>query len=214
MYLGLVVRYDISYSVHQLTRTMPKSSKSHMAATKHLLRYLAGTTDFAIRYKQGNFNLTTFSGANWGNNPDSGKSTSSSLVFLSSASISFNVGLPELTVQSTKETELVATALTIKEAMFRSNVMKELGFGTRFDSVPLYLENTSTLHVAGSQTYSPRVRHVALRYFFIQELVRQCRIRIHSVKTEDQLADIETKHLSKHRHHCLLKLISEFRSWN
>ena len=72
MYLGLVVRYDISYSVSQLTRALPKSFKSHMAATKHLLRYLAGTTDFTARYKQGGFNLTTFSDANWGNNSDNG----------------------------------------------------------------------------------------------------------------------------------------------
>ena len=124
MYLGLVVRYDISYSVNQLTRALPKSSKSHMAATKHLLRYLAGTTDFTVGYKQGDFNLTKFSDANWGNNSDNGNSRSSYLIFLANAPINFNVGLQELT-------ELVATALIMKEAMFCSNMMKGLGFGTR-----------------------------------------------------------------------------------
>ena len=64
MYLGLVVRYVISVSINKLTRTMPKSSKSHMAVAKHLLGYLVGTTDFAITYKQGGFNLTTVSDAN------------------------------------------------------------------------------------------------------------------------------------------------------
>ena len=185
MYLGLVVRYDISYSVNQLTRALPKSSKSHMAATKHLLRYLAGTTDFTVGYKQGDFNLTKFSDANWGNNSDNGNSRSPHLVFLASAPINFNVGLQELT-------ELVATALIMKEAMFCSNMMKGLGFGTRFDSVPLHLDNTSTLHVAGNQTYSPRVKDVVLRYFFVQKLARwEGQISIHYVKTEYQLVDIE-----------------------
>ena len=64
MYLGLVVRYVISDSINKLTRAMPKSSKSHMAVAKHLLGYLAGTMDFAITFKQGGFNLTTFSDAN------------------------------------------------------------------------------------------------------------------------------------------------------
>ena len=32
--------------------------------------------------------------------------------------------------------------------MFSSNVMKELRFGTRFGSIPLYIDNTSTLRVA------------------------------------------------------------------
>ena len=96
--------------------------------------------------------------------------------------------------------------------MFYSNMRKELGFGTRADSVPLYLDNTSTLHVAENQTYSPRVKHVVLRYLFVEELAREGRISIHYVKTEYQLADIEIKHLSKHRHRYLIKLISEFRS--
>jgi len=68
------------------------------------------------------------------------------------------------------EAELVAAALAMKEAVFCSNMMKELGFGTRFDSVPLYIDNTSALHVAGNRTYSSRVKHVALRCFFIQDV--------------------------------------------
>ena len=88
--------------------------------------------------------------ANWGKNPDNGKSMSSYLVFLSNALVSFKVGLQALTAQSTMEAELGATALTMKEAVFCSNMMKELGFGTRFHNVPLYIDNTSTLHVAGN----------------------------------------------------------------
>ena len=53
-----------------------------------------------------------------------------------------------MTVHSTMEAELVAAALAMKEAVFCSNVMKELGFGTRFDSVPLYINSTSALRVS------------------------------------------------------------------
>ena len=70
--------------------------------------------------------------------------------------------------------------------------------------------STTPLHVAGNQTYSPRMKYVALRFFFVQELVKEGRISIRYVKTEDQLADIGTKHLSKHRHRYLIKLIDEF----
>ena len=135
-----------------LARAMSKPSKAHMAAAKHLLRYLAGTVDFAITYKQGGFKLTAFSDANWGNNPDNGKSTSSYIAFLANAPVSFKVGLQGLTAKST-EAELVAAALAMKETVFCSNMMKELGFGTRFDIIPLYIDNTSALHVAGNRTY-------------------------------------------------------------
>ena len=43
-----------------------------MLAAKHLLRYMAGSTDF-INFKRGGFNLAAFSESNWGNNPDNGK---------------------------------------------------------------------------------------------------------------------------------------------
>ena len=61
MYLEQVTRYDISYAFNQLARAMFKPSKAHMAAAKHLLRYLTGTVDFVITYKQGGFKLTAFS---------------------------------------------------------------------------------------------------------------------------------------------------------
>ena len=89
MCLGQVTRYDIRYAVNQLARAMCKPSKAHMAAAKHLLRYLAGTANFAITYKRGGFKLTAFSDANWGNNPDNGKSTSCYIAFLSDGPVSF-----------------------------------------------------------------------------------------------------------------------------
>ena len=91
-------------------------------------------------------------------------------------------------------------------------MMKELGFGTRFDSVTLYIDNISALHVAGNRTYSSRVKHVALRYFFIQDLVKEGIITVKYMKTEDQLADVRTKHLGNQRQRYFLKLISEFRA--
>ena len=113
MYLGQVNRYEILYHLNRLTRAMAQPSEAHMAAAKHLLRCLAGTVDFAITYNQGGFKLTAFSDANWGNNPDNGKSMSSYVVSLANAPVSFKVGLQGLTTQSTMEGELVAAALAL-----------------------------------------------------------------------------------------------------
>ena len=132
---------------------------------------------------------------------------------MANAPIIFKVGLQGLTAQPTMEAELVAVALTMKEeAVFCSNTMLELGFGESFGSVPLHIENTSTLHVAGNRTYSPRAKHIALRYYFLEQELVEGKVSIHYVKSEDQLADLGTKHNSKHRHRDLVKLISEFKA--
>ena len=118
----------------------------------------------------------------------------------------------------------MAAALTMDGAAFCSIIMMELGFDESFGSVPLFIDNTSALHVAGSCTYGPRAKHIALRcnraysprakyialrYVFVQELVEKGKVSIHYVKSEDQLADMGTKHLSKHHHRKVIKLINE-----
>lgn len=135
-----------------------------------------------------------FPDATWGNNPNNGKSMSSYIIILSNAPVSSKVGIQCLTAQSTIEAELVAVALAMKEAVFCSNMMMELGFGEAFYSVPVHINNTSSFHVAGNSTYSGRTKHVALHYFFIRELIMKRRITLHHVDTKNNIADIGTKY--------------------
>ena len=209
MYLAQITRYDITYAVCQLARAVSKPSKAHMGAAKQLLRYLAGTADFSIVYERGGFKLSAFSDANWGNNPDNGKSTSAHLVMLSKAPIGFKSGIQSLTAMSTMEAELVASALTMKEAVFCSNMMTELRFGQQFGQVPLYIDNTTTLHVLGNQAFSSRTKHIALRYFYVRELVTEGAISIHYIPTDLHLADIGTKFLNRHRLRFLIESIKK-----
>ena len=63
--------------------------------------------------------------------------------------------------------ELAVAALTTKEAVFCSNMILDLSFDESFGSVPLYIENTSVLHVTGNRNSGPRAKHIALRYCFV-----------------------------------------------
>ena len=111
---------------------------------------------------------------------------------------------------STMEAELVAGALAMKEAVFCSNLLIELGYGKEFEKVPLHDNNTATLHVIGNRAYCSCTKHIALRTFYIDELVSEGKITIHYISTEDQLVDIETKHLKRHRLQQLLHKIKNF----
>ena len=93
---------------------MSKPSNAHMGAPKHVLRYLAGTINFAITYEKGGFTLTAFSDANWGKTPDNGKPMSSYIMMMSNGPVSLKVGLQGITAQSTMEAELGAVALAMK----------------------------------------------------------------------------------------------------
>eukprot|EP00903_Cladosiphon_okamuranus_P005795 g5742.t1 len=206
--LGMEIKRDREQG--QLARPMAKPSKVHLAAAKQALRYLAGTTNFSITYKKGGFKLAAFSDSNWANNPDNGKSTSCYLMMLGNAPMSFKSGLQGPTAMSSMEAELIASALAMKEAVFCSNMLTELGFGKEFAQVPLYYDNTATLHALGNRSWSSRTKHIALRFFFIRELVLEGRITIHYVASNDNPADIGTKHFGKHQFKHLLDLIGSF----
>ena len=88
--------------------------------------------------------------------------------------------------------------------------MVELGFEKGFNSVPLYLDNTSTLHVAGNRTSSGET--------YCSEVLLRSRtsggghdhhpLREHPRST----CRLGTKHLGKHRHLALIKLINDFKA--
>ena len=210
MYLGQVSRYDILFTVNQLARAMPNSSKAHMGAAKRLLLYLIGSVNLSVTYKRGGSKLAVYSNVNWGSNLDNSKSTSLFIVMLTDGPLSFKVSLQSLTTQPTMEMEFMAAALTMKGAVFFPNMVVEVGFEKGFSSVPLYLDNTSTLHVVGNRSYSARAKYTALRYFSVQELVEEGKTTIHYVNTQDQLADLGPKHLGRHCHRSLTKLINDF----
>ena len=52
MYIAQSLHYDLIYATGQLARQMSKPSKVHLAAAKHAVPYLAGTTHFHITYKK------------------------------------------------------------------------------------------------------------------------------------------------------------------
>ena len=110
------------------------------------------------------------------------------------------------------EAELVASALAMKEAVFCSNTITERGFGKEFGQVPLHIDNSATLHEVGDRAFLSRTKHIALPFFYIRELVRENKIttHYHYISTENQLPDIGTKHLTKHRLLQLLHTIKNF----
>ena len=126
----------------------------------------------------------------------------------------FKVELQVLTAHLTMGAELVATTLTVKEeAVFCSNMMLKLGSDESFGSVPLHIDNTSSLYIAGHHTYVPRAKNIALRYYFFVQALVAGKVGIPYVKSEGQLADfLGTKHYRKHHHFDLIEFINDLKA--
>jgi hypothetical protein len=79
MFLAVSTHPDIAHAVGVLCHFMANPGMAHWCAVKHLFQYIKGTLDHALTYSsvpQLSQLFTTYSGADHGGNPDSGKSTS------------------------------------------------------------------------------------------------------------------------------------------
>ena len=211
LYLAQCTRYDLCYAVNQLTRACNRPAEVHMTAAKHVLRYLRGTPHLPITYRKGQLRLVSYTDASFGANPDNRKSTTGYLFFLGGAPISFGSKTQSLTAQSTVESELQALSYGAREAVYLSNFLTELGLKDS-SQVPIRSDSTGALSVAGNSMFRARTKHIALRYFFVRELVKKNKITLHYTPTKQMLADIATKHLSKHTFRDLLQQIKNFTS--
>lgn len=70
-------RLNIAHVVSLMSRYMSDPTKKHMKATKRIMRYVKGTSDFGIHYyKNDEIKLCGYSHSDWGSNLDDRKSTS------------------------------------------------------------------------------------------------------------------------------------------
>ena len=86
MYLAVSTRPDIAYAVNNLARFNSNPQKEHWTALKRVLRYLKGTTNHGMLYKQERG--SGYSDAYWAGDHSDRKSTSGYIFILSGGAIS------------------------------------------------------------------------------------------------------------------------------
>eukprot|EP00903_Cladosiphon_okamuranus_P010136 g9598.t1 len=155
--------------------------------------------------------LSVYTDSSFGENPDNGRSTTGPLFFLGGGLLNFGAKSQTIAAQSTVEAEIQAISYAAREAVYISKFMGELKF-KNFKSGPIHSDSTGALTVAGNAMHSHRTKHVALLYFFIRELVTRGKISLHHRRSNQQLADIATKHLPKQRFMSMLQQIQNFSS--
>jgi hypothetical protein len=63
------------------------------------------------------------------------------------------------------------------------------------ESIPIYCDNTSTISISKNPVMHSKMKHIPIKYHFLQEQVAEKNIRVEYVGTKEQVADIFTKPL-------------------
>ena len=90
MYL-VNIRPDICYAMNQVSQAMVKLTKIFSKARKHVLRYLRGTSDYGLWYRQmDEVKLHGFMDADWAGSPTGRNSTSGGIFNIGSTTVSWS----------------------------------------------------------------------------------------------------------------------------
>ena len=88
MYL-VNTRPDICFAVNTMSQFMCEPKRVHWVAAKHILRYLQGTVDYGLDYRQGDgVRLASYTDSDWAGCASDRKSTSRCCFGLGSAMVS------------------------------------------------------------------------------------------------------------------------------
>ena len=91
--------------------------ESHLAALKHLLRYVRGTVDYGlVLHRSPSAELVVYTYADWAGCPDTRRSTSSYVVFLGANLVSWSSKWQPVVSRSSAEAEYRAVANGVAEA--------------------------------------------------------------------------------------------------
>ena len=206
-----VTRPNISYAVHQVSQYLFAPWSTHYAAVLRILRYLKGTLFHSLFYSaQSPLVLHAFSNADWAEDPTDRKSTTSYCFLLGSSLISWRSKKQTFVARSSTEAEYCAFANTTSELLWLRRLLKDLGVSTS-SATPIYCDNQNAIHITHNDVFHERTKHIKIDCHFIRYHLVHGALKLFSVSSKDQLADIFTKSLPKGRTRDLvnnLKLVS------
>ena len=189
-------RPDIVFSIGLCARFQSNPKESHLKAVKRILRYLNGTDDLCLWYPKGSsMNLIGYTDADFAGFIVDRKSTSGMAHFLGSCLISWGSKKQNSVALSTAKSEYIAAALCCAQLLWIKTQLKD--FGVCFGSVPILCDNTSAINISKNPVQHSKTKHIEIRHHFLRDNVEKGNVELEFCRSEDQLADIFTKPLSR-----------------
>ena len=191
-------RPDICYGVGLISRFMCDPRKIHMATTKKILRYLAGTSDFGILFPVKNgkskLELLGYADSDYSGDLDERKSTSGYLFLLNGAPISWCSKKQLVIALSSCEEEYISGSFAACQATWLGELLKEMLVEVH-TPLKLMIDNVSAISLARNPLSHGRNKHIEVRFHFLREQINKGVLELVYCSTERQLADAFTKAL-------------------
>nr|GEX46411.1 hypothetical protein [Tanacetum cinerariifolium] len=164
---------------------------------KRILIYIAGITSYGIWYsRKEKFELVGYSDSDWAREKEDMKSTSGNYFTLGSGVVSWASKKQATVALSSTEAEYVAATKAACQAIWLRRMLSDLN-QTQNDATTILCDNMSAIAMTRNHVLHHRTKHIAIKHHFIRELVAKRQVELEFCRTDQQLADLFTKSLSR-----------------
>ncbi|XP_075645448.1 secreted RxLR effector protein 161-like [Castanea sativa] len=194
MYLT-ATRPDLMYVVSLISRFMASPTELHLLAAKRVLRYLKGTVDLGVFYRnEGNGELMAYTDSDYAGDVDDRKNTSGYVFLLNEGTVSWSSKKQPVVALSATEAEFVATASCACQGVSMRRVLEKLGH-SQGKCTTVLCDNNSTNKLSKNLVMHGCSKHIDVRFHFLRDLTRDGVVELKHCVTQEQVVDIMTKPL-------------------
>jgi hypothetical protein len=177
---------------------MEDPKQDHMAALKHVLRYVAASIDYGLMYtEKGEFKLLGYSDSDMAGDVDDRRSTTGVIFFLGGNPVIWTSQKQKSVANSSREAEYMVAA-TSRQAVWLQRLVDEVT-GIKVPAPVIRMDNTAAIALAKNPVLHDRSKHIDVKFHFTRECYERGDIELEHMGTNDKLADALTKLLGKVR---------------
>ncbi|KAL0549814.1 hypothetical protein IC582_014303 [Cucumis melo] len=189
------IMHFVMHFVSLINRYMKNPTKMHLFAAKRIFRYLQGTKDYGLFYKNVvKSYFVGFTDSDYAGDIDDRKNTSGYVFMLSLGAISWSSKKQSIFTLSTTEAEFIAATSYVCQAIWLKKILEELQFKQE-GSIAIYCDNSSVIKLSKNPVLHGRSKHMDVKFHFLRDLTKDGTIDVFYCKSEDQIANIMTKPL-------------------
>ena len=198
MYVMMCTRPDICYAVGLVSRFQSNPGEKHWKAVKRILRYLKGTSDYALCYQGSDLRLVGYSDADVGGDEEERRSTSGYTFLLNNGAICWSSKKQTCIALHSMEAEFVACTAAVQEAVWLKRFIEHLGFGNESTNpVLIHCDNTAAIAYTKDPKYHSKTKHIDIKYNFVRDYIAQKIVTVQYISTKCMVADPLTKPIGK-----------------
>ena len=186
------IRPDIAYTIITLSKYINNPDNTHWQVLKQIWRYLKKTKNLGYYYKKGDLNFTGWTDSSWDKLLEDRKSISGYIFLLAGGPVSWASAKQATVTTSTTVAEYYAQYFAATELAWIRDLLVEIG----------------AVDLTRTTAYHKRSKHIAVRYHWTREIIKEKALQLEYLPTGDILADRLTKPLSNTKFKHFIKLLN------